>query len=357
MNDRAKWPAWAVSGVVVLAVGGALGWAASAVFASPGDVLAPTKSTFATLTEGEVSSSITLNAIAKWDPEPVGTNLAAGTVTSVSAAAGNEVGAGAVLYSVDLRPVVVAEGDVPAFRTLARDSVGADAAQLQAFLAELGFYEGAVDGDLGVESERAIEQWQESLGIEATGVVNRGDLVFVPHLPGRVVIDEEIVFRGATLAGGESVVSGLAAAPSFSIPATPTQAALMPEGTTVLITFQDTKWPAVVSGQAPSADGNQVDVSLEGIDGAPICADSCALLPATGQNLLTSEIVLQEPVSGIIAPTAALLTKADGTINVIDDEGRTHPVTVTANAQGMSVIDGAKAGMRVQVPVSEDTQE
>ena len=138
---------------------------------------------------------------------------------------------------------------------------------------------------------------------------------------------------------------------------TSTQAALMPEGTTVLITFQDTKWPAVVSGQAPSADGNQVDVSLEGIDGAPICADSCALLPATGQNPLTSEIVLQEPVSGIIAPTAALLTKADGTINVIDDEGRTHPVTVTANAQGMSVIDGAKAGMRVQVPVSEDTQE
>ncbi|UOE42827.1 peptidoglycan-binding domain-containing protein [Agromyces larvae] len=350
---RRGWPLVAAGGVLVLAVGAGVGWAVSAVFAPPEDALVEAPFTFVELVDGEVGSSVSLNAVAEWPQAPAGTNQAVGTVTSVSVAAGDEVAPGQVLYSVNLRPVVVAAGATPSFRSMSRGVSGADVAQLQGLLAGLGLFDGDADGVFGWATEAAVRDWQDSLGIEDDGVVQAGDVVFVPSLPGRVAVDEEVVYRGASLAGGEEVVSGLAVEPTFTIPATAAQAAMMPAGTRVELTAQDAAWGAVVAGQEPDpASPDVVNVGLQADGDGAICADRCGLIPVTGQSLLSAKIITQPTVTGVVAPSAALRSDPDGSVSVIDETGVAHVVTVVASAKGMSVIEGAAAGLRVRVPAT-----
>ncbi|WP_157372738.1 peptidoglycan-binding protein [Agromyces sp. Root81] len=353
-KPRRRW--WRIPVLVVslLAVGAVAGWAVTAVFAPPRDVLSETPYTYVELVDGEVGSSMQLNTVAEWQPALAATNQASGTVTSVTVAPGDEVRAGSVLYSVNLRPVVVAAGATPVFRPLSREAKGSDVQQLQQLLTELGFYSGAVDGEFGSRTEAAVKDWQDSLGIGDDGVVQPGDVVFVPTLPTRVTLDPEIVFRGASLSGGEAAVSALSAEPVFTIPVTVSQAGSMPVGTAVEVQAPDgTVWAAEVASQKPSEEsGDQVDVVLQGVGGATICGAGCGTLPAEGSSRLLSKIVTQPTVTGVVAPSAALLSATDGTISVVDDEGERHEVAVVAAAKGMSVIDGAPAGMRVRVPAS-----
>lgn len=113
---------------------------------------------------GEVGSSIRLNTVAEWEPVPVGANRASGVITTVGIAAGDEVDQGSLLYTVDLRPVVIAEGDVPAFRDVGADMTGGDVKQVQQLLTDLGFHSGPVVGESGPGTAAAIRTWQKSLG-------------------------------------------------------------------------------------------------------------------------------------------------------------------------------------------------
>ncbi len=345
------WRSLGVS-LAVLVAGTGIGWAASTVLSPPEDVLDSTAFTFVEVVNGEVGSSINLNTVAEWTPVPVGSNRASGVVTSVNISAGQEVGAGTVLYTVNLRPVVVAQGDVPAFQSLSSGAAGADVAQLQTMLATLGFYRYEVDGQFDSVTRQAVQAWQKSLGLDADGVVQAGDIVYVPTLPTRVALDTEKVQRGASLGGGEAVVRGLPAAPSFTIPVTDTQASLMPTGTRVEITGPEGDvWEGFVVDQVADEQSG-ITVMLAGTDGASICGGGCGTVPVTGEAFLRSRIVTVESVTGLTVPSAALLSKADGSIAVIDEDGVESPVTVVTSARGMSVIEGVAAGLMVRVPAS-----
>lgn len=351
VSTRRAWPRLLLGGAVALALGAAVGWAAAVVFTPANDVLTEASFTYVKLVDGEVGSSITLNTTAAWEREPVGSNKAAGTVTSVSVRPGDEVKAGQVLYVVNLRPVVVAQGTTPSFRSLSQGSKGEDVKQLQGLLASLDLYSGEVDGEFGTRTEQAVRKWQDSLDLEEDGVVQPGDLVFVPALPGRVALDDEVVFRGAVLTGGEVAVSGLTPEPSFSISATPKQAAMMPAGTKVELNIDDATWIGVVAGQEWDPEAPDIiRVMLTGEGGGSVCGDSCGLIPVIGESLLTSKIVTQASVSGVLVPSAALLSELDGNVSVVDEVGKSHPVSVVASAQGMSVIEGVEIGMRVRIP-------
>lgn len=349
--SRRRWWSWLGVGLVVLLVGAGIGWAGATVLTPARDVLDSTAFTYVEVVPGEVGSSISLNTVAEWTPIPVGSNQAAGTVTTVRVKPGDEVKQGSVLYTVNLRPVVIAQGAVPSFQALAQGSAGADVAQLQAMLAALGLYTGAQDGGFGYLTRTAVMAWQKSLGVAQDGVVQPGDLVFVPTLPTRVALDTEVIKRGATVTGGEPVVTGLPPAPSFTVPVTDSQAALMPNGTRVEIVNGDTTWEGWVVDQR-SDPMTGTTVVLAGQDGASICGEDCGTIPVTGQTLLLSKIVTVETVSGLVVPSAALLSSADGTVSVVDEEGESHLVTVTTSARGMSVVEGVPAGLRVRVPAS-----
>jgi len=336
---------------VILAAGAGTAWALTTVLTPARDVLESKTYTYVTVEAGEVGSVVQLNTIAEWAPVPVGVNRSAGIVTAVSVAPGDEVSAGSVLYTVALRPVVIAQGAVPAFRAIGLDTEGPDVAQLQGMLAAEQLYSGSIDGKAGPATVRAIKDWQKRIEVPQTGSVEVGDVIYVPSLPVRVALNSEIIFSGATLTGGEEAVQGLPESPSFIIPATESQAAMMPAGTRVNITSpNNVQWVGQVIGQSSRSETGNIDVKLGGKNGSAICEDTCGQVPVAGKTTLKSEIVTVEKVSGLIVPSAALVTTADGQVAAISEDGTRVPVTVVASARGMSAVEGIAEGARVRVP-------
>ncbi|WP_240044089.1 peptidoglycan-binding domain-containing protein [Plantibacter flavus] len=335
-------------------VAAAVGWAGATVVRPAEDPLEAVSYTYAAVAEGEIGSDLTLNTIAQWKPVPAGDNRAAGVVTTVNIAAGDEVPQGTTLYTVNLRPVVVAQGAIPAFRAIGLGTSGPDVAQLQEMLAALDLYHAEADGEAGRGTVTAIEAWQKSLGLEPSGQVELGDVVFVPALPARVALDTQVVSTGATLAGGEAVVKTLPASPSFSIPVTEAQAAAVTAGVRVEISAPDgSTWEGFATDQTKDEETQAVSVNLQGAEGAPICGTACGAVPVTGEARLMSRIVIIEPVAGLVVPSAALITTASGETAVVDRSGKRRSVTVVASARGMSAITGVDAGTKVRVPAQQ----
>lgn len=341
--------------VGALVMGGAVGWAASEVLQPAADPLKAESHTYAVVSDGEVGASLAVSAVSTWPSEQVGTNQAVGVVTTVEVQDGVEVDQGSTLFSVDLAPVVIAEGEVPMFRAISRGVEGPDVGQLQAMLQSLSFYSGPIDGKAEAGTERAIKLWQRAEGGEETGIVPEGSIVFVPRLPSRVTLDTNVVSRGLSLSGGESVVSSLPTAPSFVVPATDQQAAEMTPGTRVEITSPaGAVWTGIAGGQTRDDESQSVEVALEATSGSSICADTCAEIPVSGQTVLPARAITTETVTGLVVPAAAVLSSAGNTPIVIDDAGNEIPVRILASARGMVAIDGASLGVRVRVPATKD---
>lgn len=103
-----------------------------------------------------------------------------GTLTGVPDQ-GIEVVTGVELFRVDERPVTAMIGDVPMFRDLSRGDSGADVAQLVANLTALGHADCDTEDEYTACVRDAVRDWQESIGVEVTGLVGRGDVGFVPE--------------------------------------------------------------------------------------------------------------------------------------------------------------------------------
>ena len=108
-----------------------------------------------------------------------------GTITGV-ADPGTALQQGDVLYRVNGEPVVVFYGDVPAYRRLwdaPTNLEGDDVEQLEAALVALGY---DPDGTVTVDQEftyntaQVVEEWQEDIGAEVDGVVDLGEVIFIP---------------------------------------------------------------------------------------------------------------------------------------------------------------------------------
>jgi peptidoglycan hydrolase-like protein with peptidoglycan-binding domain len=342
---------WIVAGIAILVTGGGIGWAASTVLMPPKEALKSSAYTYVDVVEGQVGSSVSLNAVAEWTSVPIGSNNAIGTVTTVNVAPGQEVGQGATLYTVNLRPVVVAKGGVPVFESLARGSKGPDVAQLQRMLSALGYFREPDNGEFGSATRVAVKAWQKSLGITADGQVQPGDLIFVPTLPTRVTLDPKVIKRGSLVTGGEEILSGLSAVPTFTIPTDEAQSALLPNGTRVEITNAHKIWDSIVTSQTQGTNG-VVTVHLGGKDTAPICGADCGLVPTIGQTFLLSKVITEETVKGLIVPSAALLSGDNGSVSVVGRNGKRYGVTVVASARGMSIIEGVSTGVSVRIPAA-----
>jgi peptidoglycan hydrolase-like protein with peptidoglycan-binding domain len=341
----------AIAIVAVIVAVGAVGWALSVALRQPDDVLASDSTTSVEIREGEVGQSVRLNTVAKWTPQPVGINRAVGVVTGIEAAPGTMVSAGTALYDVNLRPVSIAQGSTPSFRSISLGSKGADVTQLQHMLSELGFYGGVEDGSVEVLTDKAIKAWQSSLDLEPTGTVLAGDIIFVPDLPTRISINAQSVFLGATMSGGEPAIDSFPTEPAFSIAVTENQAESAPADTEVHISSPTgSTWNALVSAQRPDGQSGGIVVTLKGVDDQSICGAECSSVPLDGDSLLPSELIVLPSTKGLIVPTSALRTDASGAVHVVDLKGHRKPVEVVASSNGMSVITGVEAGARVRIP-------
>lgn len=177
---------WGAVVVILLLVGGALGWAGRELLLPPDPLPEGREFSVVKTHEGMVERSLSLNVAAQWSGGPEVINAAEGVLTERTVEAGSSVDVGDVLYTVDLEPVIVAEGDVPAFRDLAPGDEGEDVSQLQALLVHVGAREAEPTGTFDSATVTQVQEWQTSAGLPVTGTVPHGSMVFVPELP-RVV--------------------------------------------------------------------------------------------------------------------------------------------------------------------------
>ncbi len=140
--------------------------------------------------------------------ETMGVAAAGSGVVTGLAPAGAIIEQGDILYWVDGEPVVALYGTTPMYRTLrdlSTDLVGEDVAQLETALSELGF---TLDESLTIDdqftygTQLAVQAWQESLGVEIDGIIEPGDVVFIPG-PSQIV--EYAVEVGANVSPGAAV--------------------------------------------------------------------------------------------------------------------------------------------------------
>ena len=181
------------------AAGTLTGLAAEGSTVASGDTLFAVDGEPVVLLAGDVPAWRDLGLTVEDDPV---LNRAAGTITGVPAD-DDTITQGDVLYTVDGEPVVLLYGATPAWRTMRDDDVGADVLQLETALVALGYDPDGtvtVDDEYTYYTELMVERWQEALGVEETGVVSFGDVIFLP--------DDRLVTTVLVSAGDSAPVGG-----------------------------------------------------------------------------------------------------------------------------------------------------
>lgn len=341
--------------LIVVGMAGFVGlWAGREALVAPEDPLAEPEPVSYTVVEGLVDHSLSFVAVAEWETIPLARSEVAGVVTSVSVAPGGEVSAGDVLFAADLRPVVVAAGQTPAFREMSLRDSGNDVGQLQELLIGLGFLGGEIDGVFGSGTAAAVREWQASLGIEDDGVVRLGDVVFISDLPARVVLGEEVVV-GGRLSGGEQAVWGLPVDPSFWIPLSPEQRNLVPIDAPVMVSYGGGVWDAevveAVESVGPQGGIGELRLVLEAPGGGSVCGAECGdWVALEGRSDFPAEIVVVPETSGPVVPVAAIQTSANGSTFVTLDSGEAAAVDVVVSHAGLAVVAGVESGDVLLLP-------
>lgn len=343
---------------MVVAVGGvALAWAAGSDEDSAGSTSAAKATATAKVTRTDLTSRTEVDGTLGYAGQYSVGGGRQGTITALPAE-GSVIERGQALYRVDNRPVSLLYGDLPAWRRLAQGvDDGPDVRQLEQNLLAMGFateQELTVDDTFTAATARAVRRWQEALGVEPTGAVEQGDVVF---LPGAVRVGELKTEKGAPAGQG---------------------AVLTATGTTRVVSVD-----LDASKQSLAKVGDKVEVKLPDgrtTAGAITSVGSAARTKGEGQNakqVVTVTVTLDDPAStgsldqapvrvgiisdsrkGVLAvPVNALLALAEGGygVRVVDaGGGRILAVETGLFAKGMVEVrgDGLAEGMEVEVPAS-----
>jgi hypothetical protein len=196
------------------------------------------------------------------NPETVYDRLS-GTITWLPGV-GQVIRPGGTLFRVNGAPVILMNGNTPAYRTLsAADGDGADVLELNRNLVALGFNANGitVDDVWQPATTLGVELLQESLGETATGTLSLGKVVF---LPGPQLVSTVEGTIGNTANGGSSgtPASGAAGplAPEFvslTTPATATTTATTRSSTATTTTAPTTPTTTTPTTTTPTTTAPQ----------------------------------------------------------------------------------------------------
>lgn len=349
---RRRWPAATAAALIALVCGVGVGWwSARTLLQAPPDVLADPGYVVAEANVGEVGQSLRLTARGSWETVASVNAQIEGVVTGVAPVSGTIVQAGDHLYDVNLRPTVIAQGAVPGFRDLTRGAAGADVAQLQELLIALGHLTGSADGQFGDATHAAVLAWQRSLGLgtgDDLGTVRPSDIVYVPSLPARIQLADEVA-SGLAPGGRMPVLSVLQDAPIFEMALGDTQFDMVEQGMAVTVEGPSGSWSGTVAEVRPGDSESPASAVLAGPDGAALCGESCEAVSTSGATPFEAVIDVVPTVRGVTVPSGALTTDASGCTGVVLESGSFVEVTVLAAARGMAVVDGIAAGDLVRL--------
>ena len=276
----------------------------------------------------------------------------AGTVTSLPAV-GAKVQRGEVFYRVDNTPVVLLYGTLPAYRALALNTKGADVKQFEQNLYALGYRGFTVDDTYSDTTVTAVKKWQGALGLEKTGVVDLGRVVYSSS---EVRVDAVTAVVGDASAPGAELfaytgtsrvitaalkvadqrLAEIGAAVSVKLPSGKTTPGKIVNSETVIT-------PA--EGQNPAATKIEVTVTV----------DDETALAGLGPATVSVNFTASKRENVLTVPVAALLALAEGGYGVqVVDGGSTRIVVVQTGlfASGRVEVsgDGLTEGTTVGVP-------
>jgi hypothetical protein len=291
---------------------------------------------------------------------------AQGTITGL-APLGAVVDRGQTLVEVDGRPVPLLFGERPMWRALGPSvDDGVDVEQLEANLVALGV---ATPADLTVDQNwtpattEAVKDWQKSRGLQRTGVVAQGDIVF---LRGPVRVAEHPAPVGAAASGLVLGVTSTVQVVMVDLQAN--RRSLVETGKAVVVVLPgDTEVAGTVyavgdvatsdtSDGATGSGGSGGDAPKATIDVVITIDDPAALTDAAfDQAPVTVRVVTSAAENVLAVPVEALLVLADGgyAVELVHDDGTTSLVAVElgAFANGWVEVTGDVAESdHVQVP-------
>ncbi|WP_402839804.1 peptidoglycan-binding protein [Microbacterium sp. GXS0129] len=270
-------------------------------------------------------------------------------------APGTVVTPGQVLYRVNNVPVLMMRGALPAWRDFTSGMEdGPDVRQLEQNLADLGFFDGTIDDEFTWATSQAIRAWQKANGLEESGVIPRGGIVFSDS---DVRVGDEKASIGTEVTPGAPLYTASSSTPivSANVPvADREQLAVggavtigLPDGVTAAGKIATVDSPREKKDESTGSTKLVIPITVTADDPAAIAS----LVPLSAQLTLahhSEDSVLQVPV-------AALVSLGDGAFGV-EVEKNTKitrvPVEVGRYSGGYVEITGGglKAGDDVVVP-------
>jgi hypothetical protein len=282
---------------------------------------------------------------------------------------GETVPQGHVLYRVDGAPVVLLYGSTPAYRTLSEGTTGADVAELNADLVELGYApRSGLDprsDTFSWETAVALEKLQAHLGVTATGILRLGQAVF---LPTAARVTSLLVTLGAPAQSGDAVLEATSTRRQVSIALDPADQAEVRVEDPVTITLPDNRSTVGVVSSVGQVAGIVSSASSQpsGSASGPTPTITVLVRPshprATGswdQAPVTVTIAARTVRHVLAVPVVALLALSGGryAVEVASPGGVHHLVPVSLglfdDAAGRVQVSGSglRTGQRVVVPV------
>jgi hypothetical protein len=274
---------------------------------------------------------------------------------------------GQVLYRLDDAPVVLMYGATPAWRELSSGvSDGPDVAELEWNLVRLGFdpnRDVQIDAHWDWATTAAVERWQGAHGLDETGSVALGSVVFLPR-PRR--IGQHAAAVGDSVQPGSAVMSTSSISQQVEVDLDATDQTLAVVGRRVSIDLPD---GSSVAGRITNV--GKVAQAATSSTSTSSAADSSSTSASTGATIEVDISLLRRPddeldqapvdvnlttasrARVLAVPVTALVALLGGGYAVeVAGGGTTHLVAVTPGlyAGGYVEVSGVRAGERVVVP-------
>jgi hypothetical protein len=292
---------------------------------------------------------------------------------------------GQALYRVNDSPVVLLYGSTPAYRTLSAGANGADVAELNADLVQLGYATSAqlspTSAAFGSATTTALEKLQGALGVTQNGTLVLGQAVFEPTAMRVMTLSAQL---GGGAQAGQTVMQATSTTRQVQVALDASQQTNVAVGDKVTITLPDNRiTPGIVSSvgtvaTCPSSQGSGGSSSSSAAPGTDAC--SSASSGSTSTPTITVGITPSDPATtgtwdqapvqvgittasvprALAVPVTALLAQSGGgySVEVIGPGGTNHLVAVSLglfdDAAGLVQITSPRlaAGQKVVVPTT-----
>ncbi|GAA3387220.1 peptidoglycan-binding protein [Cryptosporangium minutisporangium] len=273
------------------------------------------------------------------------TSRLAGTLTRLPDS-GAQISRGKAVYMIDNEPVVLMYGSVPAYRSLTVGAEGPDVAQLERNLRALGYSGFTVDDTYTSSTAEAVTEWQDDLGLDETGTVELGRVLFAPAA---VRVDGLQASVGDPTGPGRPVLTYTGTAKEVTVELDTADQRLAKKGAAVTVALPDGQ---TIDGRVASSTTVIEPGSQQGEDPTTTVEVVVALTDqqAAKDYVLASVDVTftaSERANVLTVPVGALVALAEGGFGVeVVDGGTTRYVPVRTGLFSGGQVEISGSGIR-----------